>query len=58
MAIAAGQAEAAFRRDPQIANPVGPRDRAAWRIDDALAALTAAAGGLDALVRELVDDYR
>ncbi|MFH7336870.1 futalosine hydrolase [Streptomyces sp. KHY 26] len=29
-----------------ISNPVGPRDRAAWRIGDALAALTAAFGKL------------
>ena len=29
-----------------VSNPVGPRDRAAWRIGDALAALTAAFGKL------------
>ena len=29
-----------------VSNPVGPRDRAAWRIDDALAALTEAFGKL------------
>ncbi|MDI3408407.1 futalosine hydrolase [Streptomyces cavernicola] len=29
-----------------VSNPVGPRDRAAWRIGDALAALTAAFGAL------------
>lgn len=29
-----------------VSNPVGPRDRAAWRIGDALAALTAAFGVL------------
>ncbi len=29
-----------------IANPVGPRDRGAWRIHDALAGLTALAGAL------------
>ena len=29
-----------------VSNPVGPRDRAAWRIGDALAALTEAFGKL------------
>ncbi|MEU9386958.1 futalosine hydrolase, partial [Streptomyces sp. NPDC048279] len=29
-----------------VSNPVGPRDRAAWRIADALAALTGAFGKL------------
>ncbi|MEU8351332.1 futalosine hydrolase, partial [Streptomyces sp. NPDC048845] len=29
-----------------VSNPVGPRDRAAWRIPDALAALTAAFAAL------------
>ncbi len=29
-----------------VSNAVGPRDRAAWRIPDALAALTAAFGKL------------
>ncbi|MFJ9726286.1 futalosine hydrolase [Streptomyces sp. NPDC101209] len=29
-----------------VSNPVGPRDRAAWRVGDALAALTAAFGKL------------
>lgn len=29
-----------------VSNPVGPRDRAAWRIGDALAALTAGFGKL------------
>ena len=29
-----------------VSNAVGPRDRAAWRIGDALAALTAAFGAL------------
>lgn len=32
-----------------VSNPVGPRDRAAWRIGDALAVLTAAAPALAAL---------
>jgi futalosine hydrolase len=34
-----------------ISNAVGPRDRSAWRIGDALAALTSAAPALDALAR-------
>lgn len=35
-----------------VSNPVGPRDRAAWRIDDALAALTEGFGKLtDVLTR-------
>ncbi|NEC74872.1 futalosine hydrolase, partial [Streptomyces rochei] len=29
-----------------VSNPVGPRDRAAWRVGDALAALTDAFGKL------------
>jgi futalosine hydrolase len=29
-----------------VSNPVGPRDRAAWRIGDALTALTTAFGKL------------
>lgn len=33
-----------------ISNPVGPRDRAAWRIGEALAALTAAFGKLPGLL--------
>jgi futalosine hydrolase len=33
-----------------ISNPVGPRDRAAWRIGDALAALTTAGAALGTLV--------
>lgn len=33
-----------------ISNPVGPRDRAAWRIGEALDALTAAASALTRLV--------
>lgn len=33
-----------------VSNPVGPRDRAAWRIGDALAALTGAFGKLGPLL--------
>ncbi|MDG4862637.1 futalosine hydrolase, partial [Streptomyces sp. T-3] len=35
-----------------ISNPVGPRDRAAWRIGDALAALTEAFGKLVPVLHE------
>lgn len=34
-----------------VSNPVGPRDRAAWRIDDALAALTEGFGKLAPVLR-------
>ncbi|MGY6020488.1 futalosine hydrolase [Streptomyces spinosirectus] len=34
-----------------VSNPVGPRDRAAWRIGDALAALTGAFGKLTPVLR-------
>lgn len=40
--LAASRAGVPFAELRAIANPVGPRDRAAWRIADALAALTAA----------------
>lgn len=43
-AVAAGVAFAELRT---VSNLVGPRDRASWRIGDALAALTAAARALD-----------
>ncbi|GAA1827508.1 futalosine hydrolase [Luedemannella flava] len=43
VATAAAQARASFVELRTISNPVGPRDRAAWRIPAALAALTAAA---------------
>ncbi|GAA1777214.1 futalosine hydrolase [Luedemannella helvata] len=46
VATAAEQAGAAFVELRTISNPVGPRDRAAWRIPAALAALTTAAGEL------------
>ncbi|MFC7545247.1 futalosine hydrolase [Plantactinospora sp. GCM10030261] len=44
--VAAGQAGVPFAELRAISNPVGPRDRAAWRIGDALAALRAAAPAL------------
>ncbi|HEY0169270.1 MAG TPA: futalosine hydrolase [Jatrophihabitans sp.] len=44
--LAAGQAGVPFAELRAIANPVGPRDREAWRIPDALAALSAAFGQL------------
>ena len=43
VACAAAGAGVPFVEVRTIANPIGPRDRAAWRIPDALAALTAAA---------------
>ncbi|HEY8474060.1 MAG TPA: futalosine hydrolase [Natronosporangium sp.] len=46
VAYAAAAAGAGFAELRTIANPVGPRDRAAWRIGEALAALTAAATSL------------
>lgn len=41
--VAASQAGVPFAELRAISNPVGPRDRAAWRIGEALAALRAAA---------------
>jgi futalosine hydrolase len=46
VACAAAQAGVAFAELRTVSNPIGPRDRAAWRIADALAALTAAAARL------------
>ncbi len=51
VAVAAGQAEVPFAELRTISNLVGPRDRSAWRIADALAALTATAPALDTLAR-------
>jgi futalosine hydrolase len=48
VACAAADAGAPFAELRTISNPIGPRDRAAWRIGDALAALTAAAAALKA----------
>ncbi|GAA2487758.1 futalosine hydrolase [Streptomyces thermolineatus] len=36
-----------------VSNPVGPRDRAAWRIGDALTALSGAFGGLSSVLDSL-----
>lgn len=44
VACAAAGAGVAFAELRTISNPVGPRDRSAWRIAEALAALTTAAG--------------
>ncbi len=49
---AAQQAGVRFGELRAISNPVGPRDRAAWRISDALAALTTA---FDQLLAEPLD---
>jgi futalosine hydrolase len=43
VACAAAGAGLPFAELRTVSNPIGPRDRAAWRIADALAALTAAA---------------
>jgi futalosine hydrolase len=42
VAAAAAAAGAGFAELRTISNPIGPRDRAAWRLPEALAALTAA----------------
>lgn len=49
VATAAAGAGLPFAELRAISNPVGPRDRAAWRLADAFAALRAAAPALDAL---------
>ncbi|GGO04698.1 futalosine hydrolase [Micromonospora parathelypteridis] len=46
VAVAAAQAGVPFAELRTISNPIGPRDRNAWRLRDALAALTAAAPAL------------
>ena len=52
VATAAAQAGVAFAEIRTISNPVGPRQRVAWRIGDALTALEAAAARLaDSLER-------
>lgn len=47
---AAALSGVAFAELRTISNPVGPRDRATWRIRDALAALTGAAAALAAVL--------
>lgn len=46
VAVAAAQAGLPFAELRAISNPVGPRDRSAWRLADALTALTTAAPAL------------
>jgi futalosine hydrolase len=46
VATAAAAAGVPFAELRTISNPVGPRDRAAWRLGEALAALTRAAGNV------------
>jgi futalosine hydrolase len=46
VAVAAAQAGLPFAELRAISNPVGPRDRGAWRISEAFDALTAAAATL------------
>jgi futalosine hydrolase len=50
VAYAAAMAGVAFAELRTISNPVGSRNRSAWRISDALAALTRAASALAGLV--------
>ncbi|MFI1995846.1 futalosine hydrolase [Actinoplanes sp. NPDC020271] len=49
VAIAAAGAGVPFAELRSISNPIGPRDRAAWRLADAFAALRAAAPALQSL---------
>ncbi|HLV58831.1 MAG TPA: futalosine hydrolase [Natronosporangium sp.] len=49
VACAAAAAGAAFAELRTVSNLVGPRDRSAWRVDEALAALTRAATALTAV---------
>ncbi|GAA2892178.1 hypothetical protein Acy02nite_63550 [Actinoplanes cyaneus] len=49
VAIAAADAAVPFAEIRSISNPVGPRDRAAWRLPEAFAALRAAAPALQSL---------
>jgi futalosine hydrolase len=49
VAIAAADAAVPFAELRSISNPVGPRDRAAWRLPEAFAALRAAAPALQSL---------
>ena len=51
VACAAAATGAAFAELRTVSNLVGPRDRSAWRIDEALAALTRAAAALADLAR-------
>jgi futalosine hydrolase len=50
VATAAQQSGVAFAELRTISNPIGPRDRSAWRIADALAALARAGASLASLV--------
>ncbi|MCW3843387.1 futalosine hydrolase [Micromonospora yasonensis] len=46
VAVAAAQAGLPFAELRTVSNPIGPRDRGAWRMREAFAALTAAAAAL------------
>ncbi|NES17254.1 MULTISPECIES: futalosine hydrolase [Micromonospora] len=46
VAVAAAQANLPFAELRTVSNPIGPRDRGAWRMREAFAALTAAASAL------------
>ncbi|RKN48489.1 futalosine hydrolase [Micromonospora endolithica] len=49
VAVAAAQATVPFVELRTISNPIGPRDRAAWRLHEALQALTVASAALPAV---------
>ncbi|MBL6276680.1 futalosine hydrolase [Micromonospora fiedleri] len=51
VAVAASQAGVPFAELRTISNPIGPRDREAWRLSDALAALTTAAVAVAAVAQ-------
>ncbi|RQX16776.1 futalosine hydrolase, partial [Micromonospora chalcea] len=46
VAVAAAQAGVPFAELRTVSNPIGPRDRSAWRMREAFAALTSAAAAL------------
>ncbi|GGN70425.1 Futalosine hydrolase [Actinoplanes lobatus] len=50
VAVAASGAGLPFAELRAVSNPIGPRDRAAWRLADAFAALRAATPALNALL--------
>ncbi|SCL17141.1 futalosine hydrolase [Micromonospora inyonensis] len=58
VAVAAAQAGVPFVELRTISNPIGPRDRGAWRLREALTALGSAAAALDALGPAALDARR
>lgn len=53
VAVAAAQAGLPFAELRTVSNPIGPRDRGAWRMREAFAALTTAATALTAVATAL-----